>query len=170
MNRKLTRKRQRFVEEYLIDLNATQAAVRAGYSSKTANEQAVKLLANLSDEIGKSLAERSKRTEVTADRVVKELARIAFVDFRQVASWGPDGIRLLSSDDLSDDEAAIISEVSETRSESGGSLKAKRFDKIKALELLGRHLGMFVDKKEISGPDGAPLQVIIAYADDEGHV
>jgi phage terminase small subunit len=65
---------------------------------------------------------------------------------------------LLPSDDLTDDEAAIVSEVSETRSESGGNIKVKRFDKLKALELLGKHLGMYVDKREITGPNGAPIE------------
>lgn len=71
---KLTEKRQRFVDEYLIDLNATQAAIRAGYSVKTANEQGARLLANVSiqEAISKAMAERSKRTGVNQDRVVLE--------------------------------------------------------------------------------------------------
>jgi phage terminase small subunit len=156
----MNRKRQRFVEEYLIDLNATQAAIRAGYSAKTARSigQENLTIPDIQNAIDAALAERAKKTEITADRVVQELARIAFVDFRQVTSWGPDGVRLLSSDELSDDEAAIVSEVSETTTETGGSLKVKRYDKLKALELLGRHLGMFIDKKELSGPGGLPLQ------------
>jgi phage terminase small subunit len=107
------------------------------------------LLKIVEADINVALAERAKQTEITADRVVKELARIAFVDFRQVTSWGPDGVRLLSSDELSDDEAAIVAEVSETTTETGGSLKVKRYDKLKALELLGRHLGMFNDKVDV---------------------
>ena len=76
----MTKKQKRFVEEYLIDLNATQAAIRAGYSPKTANEQGARLLANvsISHAVAKAEAERSKRTGINADRVVKELARIAF--------------------------------------------------------------------------------------------
>ena len=70
---KLTAKQQRFVEEYLIDLNATQAAIRAGYSPKTANEQGARLLANASvqEAIAKAMAERSRRTGISQDRVIQ---------------------------------------------------------------------------------------------------
>ena len=155
----MTPKQSRFVQEYLIDLNATRAAIRAGYSERTANEQGAQNLAKLSNEIAAAIAERSKRTEITADRVIKELAVLAFTDFRKAVSWGPGGVRLIPSDELSGDEAAIIAEVSETVSKDGGSIKAKRYDKLKALELLGRHLGLFVERKEISGPDGGPVEV-----------
>ncbi|MDR1514192.1 MAG: terminase small subunit [Synergistaceae bacterium] len=155
----MTPKQSRFIEEYMIDLNATQAAIRAGYSEKRADATANKLLSftEISNAIKSALAERSKRTGVTADRVVQELARIAFVDTRQIFEWGPDGVTLRPSDELTDDEAAIVAEVSETRSAVGGSIKAKRFDKLKALELLGKCLGMFVerpDKDELAGRKG----------------
>ena len=85
---KLTAKQQRFIEEYLIDLNATQAAIRAGYSVKTANEQGSQLLAKLSIQqaIAEKMAERSKRTGVNQDRVVLELAKIAL---NQIAARWP---------------------------------------------------------------------------------
>ena len=147
----MTPKQKRFVEEYLIDLNATQAAIRAGYSARTANIEGPKTLVkpSIKAEIDTALAERAKRMEVTADQVIRELAFLAFTDFRKAVSWGPDGVTLLPSDELGDGEAAIIAEVSETRSETGGSIKAKRYDKLKALELLGRHLGMFSDKVDM---------------------
>jgi phage terminase small subunit len=158
----MTPRQKRFVEEYLIDLNATQAAIRAGYSPNRADATANKLLSftEVQDTVAAAMAERSKRTEVTADQVVKELAVLAFTDFRKAVSWGPDGVRLLPSDELSADEAAIIAEVSETRSENGGSIKAKRYDKLKALELLGRHLGMFKDRVEIEKPLEPPNFII----------
>jgi phage terminase small subunit len=110
------------------------------------------------DAIRAAQAKQSARTEITADRVVKELARIAFVDTRQVFTWGPNGVTLRDSSELTDDEAAVVSEVSETTTESGGTIKVKRFDKLKALELLGKHLGMFVERKEISGPNGGAVK------------
>ena len=81
MAKKLTEKQKRFVEEYLIDLNATQAAIRAGYSPKTANEQGTQNLAKLSiqDAVAKAMAERSRRTGINQDRVLQELAKLAFV-------------------------------------------------------------------------------------------
>jgi phage terminase small subunit len=95
----LTAKQARFVAEYLVDLNATQAAIRAGYSARTANEQAARLLANVSvaAAVAEAQAARGKRTEVTQDRVALELARIAFGDPRRVMDWGPGGVTLRST-------------------------------------------------------------------------
>ena len=78
----MTAKQERFVEEYLIDLNATQAAIRAGYSPKTANEQGARLLAKVSVQtaISKAQAERSRRTGINQDRVIRELAKVAFLN------------------------------------------------------------------------------------------
>ena len=148
----MTRKQKRFVEEYLVDLNATQAAIRAGYSEKNAGRIGPELLGKtcVQDAIDIALAKRSARTEVTADRVVKELARIAFVDTRRIFTWGPGGVTLRPSGELTDDEAAVVATVEETTSENGGSIKAKLCDKMKALEMLGRHLGMFKDKLEVN--------------------
>ena len=83
---KLTAKQKRFCDEYLIDLNATQAAIRAGYSPKTACEQASRLLANVKvqDEIAIEMAERSKRTGINQDRVLMEIAKMAFVNIDDV--------------------------------------------------------------------------------------
>ena len=80
--RKLTPKQSAFVEEFAIDMNATQAAIRAGYSAKTAKEQATRLLSNVyvAAEIARGRAARSERTGITADRVLQELARVAFFD------------------------------------------------------------------------------------------
>lgn len=158
--RKLTPKQARFVDEYLVDLNATQAAIRAGYSPKTANEQAARLLANVS--VQAAIAERMKarqtRTEITQDMVVAELARIAFGNKRALMKWGPDGVKLVDSSTITDEDAAMVSEVSETVTEAGGTIKLKTHDKVKALELLGRHLGMFKEKVELTGKDGAPIE------------
>lgn len=149
--RGLTPKQKRFVEEYLIDLNATAAARRAGYSVKTADRIGPELLGKtcVSNAIEAAKAKRSARTEITQDRVLKELARIAFLDPRKVFKWGPGGVTLLPSEGLTEDDAAAISEVSESTSESGGSIKGKLLDKLKALELLGKHLGMFTDKVQM---------------------
>jgi phage terminase small subunit len=168
----MNRKRQRFVEEYLIDLNATQAAIRAGYSVKRADQSGKQLLSfiEVQNAISAALAERSEKTKITAERVVQELPALAFTDFRKAVVWGPDGVTLLPSDGLSDGEAAIIAEVTETRSESGGSIKAKRYDKLKALELLGRHLGMFSDKLEIKATvtPASILEALDGRADKQG--
>ena len=148
----------RFVAEYLVDLNATQAAVRAGYSARTARTQAADLLTNpnIAAAIVEAQAARSRRTEVTADRVVLELARVAFGDPRRVMSWGPGGVRLRPSAELADEEAAIVAEVGETTTKKGGSLRVKTVDKLGALRLLGQHLGMFGEGKVAVTVAGAP--------------
>lgn len=155
----LTKKQAQFIEEYLIDLNGTQAAIRAGYSSKTANEQSSRLLANVKIQglIAERMKVREKRTEITQDKVIAELAKIAFSDQRKVMSWGAAGVILKESDGLEEADAAIVSEVSETRTATGGSLKLKTHDKVKALELLGRHLGIFTENLNLKH-SGAVLQ------------
>ena len=150
MARKLTDKQKKFVEEYLIDLNATQSAIRAGYSPKTANEQGARLLANVSiqEAISKAMAERSRRTGINQDRIVQELARIAFVKITDVVD--PDGeINTNASDD---DLACIESyKVEDSDSVNGSSSKreVKLASKIKALELLWKHVGMWNDKIQV---------------------
>lgn len=149
----LSQKQKRFCEEYLIDLNATQAAIRAGYSAKTANEQSSRLLAkaNIRAYIDKALAERSKRTGINADRVIQELARIALVNPPDVIDAAEATIK---EDASRDDTAAILSvKVKKIPTENGEIVEReiKMADKIKALELLGKHLGMFRDKLELSG-------------------
>lgn len=155
MNPVLTPKQQRFVEEYLKDLNGKQAAVRAGYSPDSAETQSSRLLSNakVALAIRTSISRRSKRTEVTQDMVLNELRRIAFSGMGSLATWNSSGVSFKDSSELSEDTLATVQEVSETTNQHGGSLKIKQYDKVKALELLGRHLGMWNDKLEITDPE-----------------
>lgn len=156
----LTPKQQRFVDEYLVDLNASAAARRAGYSARTAEWQGPQLLGKT--HVAAAIAERQKdlqrRVEITQERVIAELAKIAFGDQRRVMEWGPKGVRLKPSADLTDADAAIVSEVSETVNLHGGSLKLKTHDKVGALKLLGEHLGIFKQRVEVTGAGGGPVQ------------
>lgn len=138
----MTDKQARFCEEYMIDLNATQAAIRAGYSPKTANEQAARLLANVSiqNHIAQLQAEQSRRTGVSADRVVRELARIAFANASDLIDPETASVKLDAS---RDDLAAVQSIKVKSFGEDGLEHEVKLADKLKALDLLGRHLGMF---------------------------
>ena len=142
----LTAKQKRFIDEYLIDLNATAAAQRAGY--KNPNKIGTRLVgkSSISEEISKRMADRSKRTEITQDRVLRELAAIAFQNSKNLFEWDSSGVRLKASKDLTDDEAAAVSDVSEIRSKEGITVKVRVFDKMRALELLAKHLGMLTDK------------------------
>lgn len=148
---KLTEKQQRFVDEYLIDLNATQAAIRAGYSVKSANEQGSQNLAKLSIQqaIAEQMAERSKRTGINQDRVVLELAKIALVKMTDIV----DSQGRIKSDASPDDLACIESvKYKESESDTGSSVEreVKIASKLKALELLGKHLGMWNDKLDVN--------------------
>ena len=159
---KLTEKQQRFVEEYLIDLNATQAAIRAGYSVKTANEQGCQNLAklNISQAISERMAERSKRTGVNQDRVVQELAKVAFIKMTDVV--GPNG---KIKDTASEDDLSCIESIkykhSDTYSGYSVEMEVKIASKLKALELLGKHLGMWNDKLDVN----VTLPVVISGED-----
>ncbi len=112
--RTLSPKQQRFCEEYLIDLNATQAAIRAGYKAKRAYATGWENLKK--PEIQKCLQglmdARSERTRITADKVLDEIAKLAFSNILHYASFDDDRVRFKPSDDLNREEAACISEVS----------------------------------------------------------
>ena len=129
----LTPKQQRFVEEYLIDLNATQSAIRAGYSEKTANEQGSRLLANvsISEAIAEAQNKRTERTEITQDYVLTNIQKVI-------------------------ERCMQVQQVDNclTQTEDGELAQAFMFKEqgaLKGLELLGKHLGMFKDKVEHSG-------------------
>jgi phage terminase small subunit len=149
---KLTPKQKAFCDEYLIDLNATQAAIRAGYSTDTAKEIGSENLTkpNIRAYIDKEIAERSKRTGINQDRVIRELARIAFVNANDVINIDE---ATLKDNATQDDTAAIASvkvKTIPTKDGEGVEREIKLTDKLKALELLGKHLGMFKDKVELS--------------------
>ncbi len=154
----LTDKQKLFVSEYLVDLNASRAAERAGYSKDSAGEIGYQLLqkTSISRAISKAFKRRAKRTQVDADRVIKELARIAFASIGDLARWNADTVSLVDSEELSDDDKAAITEIVRTES---GQVKIKISDKLTALEKLGRHLGMFQSKKfDVSPEEKAVLE------------
>ncbi|MEW6751472.1 MAG: terminase small subunit [Candidatus Latescibacterota bacterium] len=138
----LSPKRARFASEFLVDCNATQAARRAGYSPKTAKQQGQRLLTSVDVQqaVREAQQARSERTRITADRVLRELAAIAFSRLSDVATWSAAGPRLRPSEELSEDAAAAVQEVSET---AAGRLRVKLHDKTRALDMLGRHLGIW---------------------------
>lgn len=174
-----------FVHEYLKDLNATQAAIRAGYSVKTADQIGLENLRKpaIQQAIQEELEARKSRTLITQDRVLEELAKIGYTDLADVTNWGvrevaipydADGKRL-PFDQMSD--AAVVKYVEmpfitpEDRDKLPPSVRAaiqsveltrdgfkiKMHDKPRALQLIAQHLGMLVEKREHSGPGGSPL-------------
>ncbi len=153
MNSNLSVKEERFAQEYLVDLNGMKAAIRAGYSVKTASSQASRLLTRVKVQecIQGLMAERSKRCEVTADKVLKEFAKIAFIDIRKF--YHENGILKLPNE-LDEDAAAAIAEISineiwgyditlEANVKQGEAKKVKTHDKLRALENIAKHLGWY---------------------------
>lgn len=151
----LTPKQQRFVEEYLIDLNATQAAIRAGYSEKTAKEIGSENLTkpNIQKAIEEAQNKRAERTEITQDYVLGNIQKVVERCMQQEAVMARDGSPLLVEGPEGD--LACLFEFKES-----GALKG--------LELLGKHLGMFKDKIEHTGKDGGPidLSLKVVFEDD----
>lgn len=161
----LNDKQRQFCAEYIVDLNGSQAAIRAGYSTKTARSIAQELLVK-PEAVAKVQAlmdERARRTQVTADRVITEVARLGFADLRKLfdAKGG-----LLPVDQWPDDIAAAVASVEvdelfegfgENRVQVGYTKKVKLWDKAKSLEMLGRHLKLWVDRHEHTGPNGGPI-------------
>lgn len=164
----LSEKQKRFVSEYLIDLNATQAAIRAGYSAKTAQQQGSRLLSNVvvQEELSKQQSKVAERLEITKDRIVDELAKIGFSNMLDYMRAGPDGDPYLDFSGLTRDQAAALSEVTvedfkDGRGEDARDVRRVKFklhDKKGALVDLAKMLGFVIEKHEHTGKDGAPIQ------------
>lgn len=164
----LTPKQQRFADEYLIDLNATAAYKRAGYAGKgnAAESMASQLLRNI--KVANYIAERQKilqeKTGITQERVLSEYAKLAFLDPRRF--YNEQG-QLIPVHELPADVAATLSGMEVTVSRSGTDeggkpeyddvKKIKFIDKKGALDSIARHLGMFVDKTELTGANGGAI-------------
>ena len=153
----MTKKQKRFVEEYLIDLNATQAAIRAGYSPATAKEIGCENLTkpNISEAIAKAMAERSRRTGVNQDRVLQELAKIAFAKITDAVDLKTATVR----EDASEDDLACIQSIKIKKPER----EIKMYDKRSALVDLGKHLGLFNSDKE----QEKPIQITFVKASEK---
>ena len=141
----LTERQRRFIQEYMVDLNATAAAKRAGYSPKWAYNvgPSVRRIPKVAAEIDRALAERAERTQITADRVVIELAKVAFGDPRRLLAMGSTGATVREFEDLTDTEAALISEITETGAGDNKRRRVKLHCKMTALTALAKHLGLF---------------------------
>ena len=169
----LTAKQAAFVREYLVDLNATQAAIRAGYSKKTANVIASELLAkpNIKSAIQEEMKKRAERTEITADKVLKEFAKLAFFDPRKLFDdkGNPKDIT-----ELDDDTAAalagldVVQDIDPDTGITSYTKKYKLASKQAALDSLGRHLGMFLDRTEINASVAVTMESYLEDLDNQG--
>nr|WP_278388419.1 terminase small subunit [Brucella intermedia] len=157
----LTPKQERFVAEYLIDLNATQAAIRAGYSEKTAQQQGSRLLLNVKvqEAIAKGQNKTAAKLEITKERIVEELAKIGFSNMLDYMRAGTDGDPYLDFSNLTREQAAALAEVTVEDFKDGRGedardvrrIKFKLHDKKGALVDLAKMLGFMVEKHEHTG-------------------
>ena len=142
-----------FVEEYTRDLDGARAVRAISKRADKASEavQAAQWLANplISQRVQERLRKLAEERGLSPQRIIDELIPIAFQDPRGVMSWGPDGVELRDSRDLTREDAICISEVSQTVSPGGGTLKIKLHDKLRALEMLGKHYAMWVDRMDV---------------------
>ncbi|QJP14814.1 terminase small subunit [Starkeya sp. ORNL1] len=164
-NRNLTPKRRAFIDEYLVDRNGKQAAIRAGYSPNAAEQTASVLLRNhkVSSAIEAQISERSLRTRVDADRTLTELARIGFSDVRKLFTH--DG-KLKKLHELDADTAGAVASVKVvTRSLGDGEVEyvheIKMWDKNTALDKIAKHLGLLSEKLILRGQVENPLTALI---------
>lgn len=147
----LSVKKKAFCEEYLIDHNGTKAAERAGYASKFAATSAYKMLRDpeIKEYLDALILERSERTKITADRVIKEIGRIAFADIREF--FNDDG-EIKKPKEFTDDAAAVVAQLDTDeifeyldgrRTQIGNTKKIKLHSKVVALDMLAKHLGLY---------------------------
>ena len=165
---KITPKQQRFVSEYLIDLNATQAAIRAGYSEKTARSQGQRLLtkADIAKAVAEGFAKQERRAEVEADDVIRELAKIGFANMMDYTRVTDEGEMVVDLSKITREQAAAIGEVTvedfmDGRGDDARAVRRVRFklaDKRAALVDLGQHFALFTDNMRFAGKDGGPIQ------------
>lgn len=157
-------KRERFCQEFIIDLNGKKAAERAKYSKKTAEQQASRLLSNVKvqERIAELMKKRSERTRIAQDRVLQELAMIGFSDLRNYIDIDRDtgAIRAKGFEDMPEGESRVLKSIKEDRvikEDADGEkttvydkVKFELWDKPKALEMIGRHLAMFVERHQVN--------------------
>ena len=147
----LTSKQFIFCKEYLIDFNATRAIIKAGYSKNSAETQGSRMLTNVKVKayITKHKAERAEKLDITADKVLKEIANVAFFDIRNIF----DGSSLKQVSDLEEKTARALSSVKSRIEKLDGEnfaevVEVKANDKLKALDMLSRHLGLYEKDNE----------------------
>lgn len=159
--RPLTDRQRLFVEEYLVDRNATAAAIRAGYSRNRADSAGHRLknLPRVREAIAAAQAERLRQVGLSRERVLEELARIAFADIRDFLTWDADGVRLRPMDALTAEQAACVAEIVESGGKTGKGLRVKLHGKLAALAALARLLGT-EERRE----DARPKQIIVMTA------
>ena len=172
MSVKLPPNQARFVHEYLVDLNATQAAIRAGYSAKTAQEQSARLLSKaiVKSAVEAAIGKRERRTEVKADQVIAELALLAFSNVQNFVSDDTGRVVLANREVPEDVWRSVSSMRTKITTDKDGNVsrdvELRLWSKTEALKMLGQHLAMFVERMRIEDPD-AELAKLLGVKKEE---
>jgi len=178
----LNPKQELFCQEYLVDLNATKAAERAKYSKKTARSIGQRLLTivDIQKRIQELKKKREERTRVTQDRVVKELAILGFSDLQNYITIDENtgAIQAKGFEEMPPEESRALQSIKEDRvikEDADGEkttvydkVSFKMHDKIRALEILAKHLGMLVERHEVTGEDGGPVKIEYVLTEKKG--
>lgn len=149
---------ERFAQELAKGKTADEAYETAGFKANRGNATRLKANESIESRVRELLEGAAERAEITVARVLEELAKVGFANAGDYFAWGPYGITVKDQDTLTPEQQAAVAEVSQTISDKGGTIRVKLHDKLGALEKIGKHLGMFVDKHEVTGKDGGPIQ------------
>lgn len=168
MTRPLNHRQERFCEEYLVDGNATQAAARAGYSRKTAAIQGWELLQKpkIKERLQVLRQEQSRRVQIHADRVLAEVAKIAFADLGDILDFSGGTLALRPANTIHEDARRALASVKVRRQVEGSGEESRQVEliefrlasKLEALEKLGKHLGIFREQVDLAGE--LPVRIV----------
>ena len=152
-----------FAQEYVVDLNATRAAVRAGYTAKHAAVTASKLLRNVNVEywIAEAQELKARSRNITVERVLEEYRRIAFAQTTDMVTLKGGLVQISDTDSLTTEQKSAISQI---RQKKDGELEVRFYDKQKALDSLAKYLGIFSDKNTGQNP-GVQPQINIVFGE-----
>ena len=149
-----------FLQEYFVDLNGTKAAQRAGYSPENAKAAAVQSCEMLKRPQVKAARDKLfEKHGISRLRILEEMAKVAFANIGDYVKIEGGSLVVTNFDELSDDQISALGEVSETITEFGTTIKVKPYDKLTALAWLGKASRLFVERTELSGPNGGPIPV-----------
>lgn len=154
---------ERFAQEFSRgDKTCQQALVAAGFRPSAPNASRLANRPLVAARIKELATISAKRSDITRERIMTELARVAFSDLKEFATWNESGVSWKPDSALTEEQSRAIASIKQSMNEYGGTTELKLFDKLRALELLGKEIGMFVDhsKHEHTGKDGQPLQPI----------
>ncbi len=153
---RITFRQQIFIQEYLVDLDGTNAAIRAGYSPKAARQYGAYLIRrpDIAAAIQKEMDDRAARLGITPERIIEEYAKIAFADMRRLVDWDDDGVGIKDAGAISDEAAAALASIASLPPATGKSGKrgarfvVTTFDKKRALDSLALLLGVALPRRD----------------------